>query len=257
MLLFKKILETEATVVRPDDKRKLPRYAVGEGFQFKTTLTLFHGDGKGATGRKGKDWSVTTVNLSATGANVRLSLAAVAFPREKCCLKFSLGDYHLEIPGTIAHFRYGAQHSLCGIHFNFPDAETHLSYLQLLEPVFIGDSLLPFAAGGETRNGNTEHYGGNPLTTLTVNREAPGGAIIGFDLRMRHYMVGWVKGSPELEVYGLGEADPSSEPSTTPLLVALTPEEDEEVRWLFCLAVPNLTKAVPADVRAFLAALVA
>ena len=256
MLLFKKILETEATAFRPDDKRKLPRYAVGEGFQFKTILTLFSGD-KGTTGRKGKDWPVTVVNLSATGANVRLSLAAVAFQREHCSLKFSLGDYHLEIPGMLAHFRYGARHSLCGIHFSFPDAETHHSYLQLLEPVFIGDSLIPFPAGDETPDRHTEHYGGNPLTTLTVNREAPGGAIIGFDLRMRHYMVGWVKGSPELEVYGLGEADPSAEPSAAPPLVALTPEEEEEVRWLFCLAVPNLTKAVPADVRAFLAALVA
>ena len=32
-------------------------------------------------------------------------------------------------------------------------------------------------------------------------------------------------------------------------MVALTPAQQEEVHWLFCLAVPNIAKCVPLDVR--------
>ena len=97
----------------------MPRYALGDNFAFKTKLTLYPG-GK-STESKGKDWSVTPVNLSATGASVQLSMAAVAFFRAKpASLKFSHAEYLLEIPATIAHFRCCSQYSLCGIVFNSP-----------------------------------------------------------------------------------------------------------------------------------------
>ena len=253
VLLFKSILEIDKESVPADDKRKMPRYALGDNFAFKTKLTLFSSGAK-INDDKGKDWSVTPVNLSVTGASVQLSLAAVAFQKEKCQLKFGHGEYLLEIPATIAHFRCCSQYSLCGIVFNFPTPELQQAYLQLLEPVIIGNSLAPIEAVPDTSGSHVEQFAGiNTATTLSVWRDAPEGQITGFDFRMRHYGVRWSDGAAELDVYGLGEPDASGNQEA----VALTETQHEEVQWLFCLAVPNLAKVVPLDIRRFLAGLVA
>ncbi|HEY4247995.1 MAG TPA: PilZ domain-containing protein [Lacunisphaera sp.] len=248
VLLFKSILEAGSAAVTPDDKRKLPRHPVGDDFIFRTKLTLFQNGGKG------KDWSATPVNLSVTGASVQVSMAAVAFQREKCQLKFSHGDYQLQLPATIAHFRCYSQYSLCGIVFNFPDEELQQAYFQLLEPVAIGGSLKPVEVVQDAPGRPKEKYAaGNGSAALTIWRDEPENAIIGFDFRMRQYGVSWTKGLAELEVYGLA----TDEASSAEEIVSLSEEQNEEVRWLFCLAVPNLSKAVPLDARKFLATLVA
>ncbi len=249
VLLFKSILEadTAAAAATANDKRKLPRYALGDDFIFRTKLTLFQSSGKA------KDWSATPVNLSVTGASVQLSMAAVAFQREKCQLKFSHGDYHLQLPATIAHFRCYSQYSLCGIVFNFPDQESQQAYFQLLEPVAIGGSLKPVEVVQDVPGRPKEKYAaGNGSAALIIWRDELGKSIISFDFRMRNYGVSWTKGLAELEVYGLEVDEASSED-----VLSLSEEQNEEVRWLFCLAVPNLSKAVPLDVRKFLATLVA
>lgn len=247
MRLFKSILEAEPAALTADEKRKLPRYPLGDDFIFRTKLTLFQ------TGGKGKDWSATPVNLSVTGASVQVSMAAVAFQREQCRLKFSHGDYLLDLPATIAHFRCYSQYSLCGIIFNFPDEEARQSYLQLLEPVAIGSSLKAAHVDQDAPGRPKEKYtAGNGSVALTVWRNEPENSIISFDFRMRQYGVSWMKGLAELEVYGL-----ATDESAVEQILSLSEEQNEEVRWLFCLAVPNLSKAVPLDVRKFLATLVA
>jgi hypothetical protein len=180
-------------------------------------------------------------------------MAAVAFQREQCQLKFSHGDYHLHLPATVTHFRCHAQYSLCGLTFNFPDEESRQSYFQLLEPVAIGSSLKAVDVVQDAPRRPKEKYAaGNDSAVLTVWRNETENSIVSFDFRMRQYGVSWVKGLTELEVYGLAANE-----SATEEIVALNEEQNEEVRWLFCLAVPNLSKAVPLDVRKFLATLVA
>jgi hypothetical protein len=257
MLLFKSILETDKATTQPGDKRTVKRYPVGYDFPFKTQLTLFQNDGVRIANPKGKDWSVTPVNLSATGASVQLSLAAMAYQKEPCRLKFSLGDYFLEVPGTIAHFLCRSQHSQCGIVFNFPNAEVEEAYLQLLEPIIIGNSLVPIAAVQDAPGRHKEQFAGNIATSLTVWHDAPEGAITGFEFRMHQYVVRWSAGSHELEVHGLGPVDSSNPANVAASHIALSETQHEEVRWLFCLAVPNLSTAVPLSIRRFLATLVA
>jgi PilZ domain-containing protein len=256
VLLFKSILDTDKEALRPDDKRRMPRYAVGSDFPFKTKLTLFQNGGVKVVDAKGKDWSVTLVNLSATGASVQMSMAAVGYQREACRFKLSRGDYLLEIPAAIAHFRCYSQYSLCGIAFNFPDAEMQRGYLQLLESVIIGSSLIRVAAVQDTPDRHKEQFGGSTSSALTVWRDAPGGQITSFDLRMHRYVVRWLEGSPELEVYGVDSADVSATPKVPPEFVTLTGDQLDEVRSLFSLAVPNLSRSVPDDVRQFLSGLV-
>ena len=251
MLLFKSILETKTDVAPTDDKRKAPRFALGDSFAFKTKLALFQHNGATLPEGKPREWSVTAVNLSATGASVQLSMAAVAFAKEKCRLKFSRGDYVLEIPATVAHFRCYSQYSLCGVVFNFPSAEMQQAYLQLLEPVVLGHSLAWVEVIQDASGRLADQFTGTN-SALTIWRGGAEGPITGFDFRMRQYAVRWTEGSAELELGAItgGKAENPAE------LIALTSEQHDEVHWLFCLAVPNLSKAVPADVRKFLSAMV-
>ena len=257
MLSLKQIPDPKDTDGLSGNKRRALRYGLNDNFPFKTKLTLYQNSGVKSAESKGKDWSATAVDLSASGANIKLSLAAVAFQREACCLKISRGDYLLEIPGTVAHFRCGAQFSQCGISFNFPNAEVQQAYLQLLEPIVIANSLIPVPAVQDASGRHMDHYGNGTSASLRVWRDAPGGQIVGFDLRMNRFVIRWNDGATELDISGLADAIPGEKSAPADEFVALTETEHEDLRWLFCLAVPNLSSSVPQDVRSFLATLVA
>ncbi len=248
--LFKSILETENDVSRSDEKRRAPRYLLGENFAFKARLALFQNNGAPLPQGKTKDWSATPVNLSATGASVQISMAAVAFAKEKCLVKFARGDFSLEVPATIAHFRCYSQYSLCGVVFNFPNPEVEQSYLQLLEPVVLGTSLARVEAVQNTPGQIVEQFNGNN-STFTLWRDGPEGPITGFDFRMRQYAVRWAEGDAELQLSSVERTEENGEET----LEALTPDQHDEVHWLFYLSIPNLSKAVPADVRKFMSAM--
>jgi len=146
VLLFKKILNFSKETVAAGDKRQAERYAVGPTFPFKSVLTLLGHDGEGnpiAGSDRGQDWAGRLTNISATGASMQMHSAAVAIRGEPCHFKLSLDHYLIEIPSTIAFFRFYPQYALCGFKFNFPEFETQKAYLQILEPVSLGASLAP------------------------------------------------------------------------------------------------------------------
>ena len=262
MLFFKRILNFKKETVEESDQRKTLRHAVGSAFPFKAVLTLIGHDDEGnplPAGGKGQDWTGRLTNLSATGASIQLHSAAAGIRGEPCRFKLSLDKYRLEIPGTIAHFRPHPQYMLCGFSFNFPDFVTQKAYLQLLEPVSIGATLAPLdpkLVRQDTAGLYKEQFRGIATTLLNVWREAPGGELYSFDFRMKDYGVRWSKGMTEVEAYGMVRPATPSRQTATPF-IHLTETQREEVHWLFCLAVPNLAKAVPSDVRKFLVGLVA
>lgn len=284
MLIFKQISSPDREAVAGPNRRKSARYIISPTFPLKVVVRFIErgtrvsvatgtANGKVATAAPGtvaKEWSGTPVDLSATGANIHLSLAAVAFPDDVCRVRFSLGGFQLELPAVVVHFRCGAQFAMCGLQFNFPDAETEKAYFQLLEPVMIGTSLAPVAARPDNTGRHTELYAGKNSALLTIWRQAPGGDIISFDFRMNQYGVRLSSGHTELIPYGLEPEKPAAAAKPVLKLKLKTPEkpgagaatiplseaQDEEVRWLFCLAVSNLSPAVAADARKFLLSLV-
>lgn len=263
MLFFKKILNFSKEAVKDTDKREATRYAVGNPFPFKSIITLIGHDGEGHIipgDDKGQDWSGRLSNLSATGASMQMNAAAMATRGEPCKFKLSLGEYLLEIPGTVAHLRNCSQYVLCGVAFKFPDFNTQKAYLQVLEPVSIGASLEPVetkAIKPDSSGLQKEQYRNAGNALLNVWRPAPGGEIHRFDFRMNDFGVRWGAGMAELETYGIDSANSTGKKDEPPAIRKLTETQHEEVRWLFCLAVPNLAKAVPSDVRKFLGKLVA
>jgi hypothetical protein len=261
MLLFKRILNFTRSKVDASDQRGAERHLVGAGVQFKASMRLPKHDEHGRPdprGREGPELPAKVVNLSTLGASVQLPASAVAHHGETCVFKLSLDDYRLEIPGKVAYFRGFPDHATCGVAFNFDFFEVRKAYLQLLEPVAIGASLSPAKASeikADTSGFDREVYRGKDRAELSVWRAEADGDIHRFDFRMNDYGVRWSLGQSELETYATGaEPGQKSAPKSDG---TLTRAEHEEVSWLFCLAVPNLAKAVQADVRKFLAALVA
>lgn len=284
--MFKQNSNLGKKIVLEANKRRGSRFVISPTFPLKAVLSLIDKTGRGspitsasgtenpkASGIAWKDWTATLVDLSTTGANVHLNLAAVAFSDDPCLIKLSLGGYQLELPSTVAHFRCYSQHAVCGLLFNFPDADTEKAYIQLVEPVMIGTSLVPVEAKPDRSGCHMEQYRGKNSSLLTVWRPAPGGDVTKFDFRMNDYGVHWSTGLTELSTYGV-EKDAANDNKAgarpalklrlkssekledgTPTL-PLNEAQDEEVRWLFCLAVSNLSTAVAADVRKFLLSLV-
>ncbi len=292
--MFKQNTNLGNKIVLEANKRRGSRFVISPTFPLRAILSLVDRSGRAntrpSTGTRPsisaigkvntrarstawKDWTATLVDLSATGANIHLNLAAVAFADDPCRIKLSLGTYQLELPCTVAHFRSYSQHATCGLVFNFPDAETEKAYFQLLEPVMIGTSLVPVEAKPDRSGRHKEQYRGKNSSLLTVWRLVPGGDVASFDFRMNDYGVRWSTGLTELSTYGIEKDAPTdAKAGARPVLKLklkssekmedgtqthpLNEAQDEEVRWLFCLAVSNLSTAVTADVRKFLLSLV-
>ncbi len=262
MLLFKRILNFTRSKVDASEQRGAERYLVGAGVQFKTAVRLPRHDGQGradSRGRQGAEIPAKVVNLSTLGASVQLPATAVAHHGEDCLFKLTLEDYRLEIPGQVAYFRSYPSHATCGVAFAFEFFEVRKAYLQLLEAVAMGASLAPVKASElkpDATGLDKEVYRGKDGAQLSVWRAEADGEIQRFDFRMNEYGVRWSLGQAELETYAAGNKGDRRAPGRS-ADTALTRAQHEEVSWLFCLAVPNLAKAVQADVRKFLAGLVA
>jgi hypothetical protein len=266
VLFFKRILNFTQENTTPPDLRRAARHAVGLNFPFKAILSLspHDADGKLILGQiKGQDWAGRLTNLSATGGSIQLSAASAATRGEPCLLKLSLHRYSLELPCTVAHFRGYPQQAHCGLSFNFPDFEVQKSYLQLLEPVAIGASLTEVPTKPIKRDSSELRptvFHGHNSTILTIWRQPSSDQIHGFDLRMNTCGVRWSVGMAAFDIYGVTQ--PPTPPGKKslpppPIFSKLSDAQEEEVRWLFCLAIPNMSKGVPADARSFLSKLIA
>ena len=147
----------------------------------------------------------------------------------------------------------------CGFSFSFSDPEIRKAYLQVLEPVAIGASIVPVNPSTlkqDTAGLTKEQYQGIGGAMLTVWRRISKTEIYSFDFRMNAFGVRWSEGMTEVEPYGLSKLNLAGKVSASPF-IHLTATELDDVRWLFCLAVPNIAKTVPLEVRKFLATLVA
>ena len=262
MLLFKRILNFNVAAAAPNERRVIERYAVGNPFPFKVAINLRNHDGDGRVvleDKVGQDWAGRLTNISMSGASIHVHSSAVAIRGETCRFKLSLDSYLLEIPANVAHFRVYSQFSSCGFSFHFPDTETQNAFAQVMEPISIGASLTPVETKKvkqDTANLRKEQYRGSPNSVLSVWRPAAGKSVHSFDFRMNDYGVRWSEGMTEVEPYGISTGVAPGKKTVSPF-VHLTETQLEEVRWLFCLAVPNLPKSVPFDVRKFLATLIA
>jgi len=258
VLLFKKILNFKKEGGL-GDKRGATRYPVGAKYPLKAKVTLVGRDGEGqvlkADDNRAMDWGGQLVNMSSGGVSMRLHPAAMGERGENCRLKLELDHKLFEIDASVAHFWSGPQYATCGVALKFPDAHTQKAFRQLVEPVALGAILQlvdPKAVEQDAPGLQKEQYAGDEDILLTVWRDESGKVIEHFEVLTHDYYIRGSAQTPGLQI-GSQEGAKDATKGTRPATPGhLKPTQLSEVRQLFQLIVPNLSKTVPADVRAFL-----
>ncbi|HVU18590.1 MAG TPA: PilZ domain-containing protein [Candidatus Didemnitutus sp.] len=244
MAFFKRILNFKREfLAKLRDKRKAPRYPVGGLFPLKATINL---TGRvGASGEGGYDWGGRIVNMSSNGVGLQLLRAATTVRGEESELKLSLEEHALTVPCMVAHFRTFSGYSLCGLQLKFPDFKKQKAFLQLVEAVSMGSSFKP-AKGKRTASDHPglvgDQYSADNKALLTVWRQPKGGEIDCFEMIVGAHLIRGGRTVPPLVVFRM----------TKPLKPEGSAEVAGEVRRLFRWVVPNLPKAVPADVKSLM-----
>ncbi len=239
------------------DKRGAKRYPVGAKYPLKAKITLIARDGEGHPLPPAKsapmDWGGQLVNLSGTGANIRLHPAAVAAPGEPCTLKLELDNVLFEVEASIANYRVTPQYVNCGIILKFPDQYTRKAYQQLMEPSVIASTLAE--STGRVKQDLPglvkDEYHGESEAVLSVWRDSAKKPKL-FELLIHDY---YLRGNTEMPGLKIGYRDGAKvgrRVSRPAFPVAMSADHQREVTRLFQYIVQNLTKGVPSDLRKFL-----
>lgn len=260
MPLFNYLFNFKGGAFLKRDKRRAPRYPVGETFPVKGIVSLCNQDNRGKAvpteQQTWQNWSGRLINLSSSGASIQLAASALASRGQICRFKLSLDGKQIEMEGLIAYFRTFNQYSLCGLSFTFPDEATQKTYMQLLEMVMIGASIEPAAKGlfvKDSAGMAKEVYQGKNKTRLSVWRNNASGSVSHFEFRVHDHLLRGSAQNFKLEIDLLEKVNGQSA-STPPQPSAqkLTPTQAAEVRQMFRWVVTNLPKSVPGHVKKFL-----
>jgi hypothetical protein len=226
-------------------KRKNARYAVSEDCRIRASIKIQSSDAASAN----KDWPGTLVDMSASGAHIQISIAAVAYKGDSCVLKLASGPVKLEMRGTLAHYVCSARLSVCGVKFDYPNAEEFKPFLNAV----IASSTLKAGETSSERGQYREDYRGPGFTKLVVWRDnKPERAVVGFEYIMGRYaavLTGAGADMMENKKQVRFKAAPTERGDSDKPLSA---SQEAEARWEFSVAASNLTKVIPPDIRKFL-----
>lgn len=236
MSIFRRIFNFEKSKVEQLEKRLSQRHPIGAGFPLQGTLR-----------HAGRDYSAKVVDMSSNGLG--LTLAAGVAPPAGHHVQFQLALEHhrLELEARIAHQQARDPGQYVGLSLVFPEFERQKSYLQLLQPVVIGQSLRPMPAEGIFQDDPRllkQGYSGDADNQLTVwlDREQ-GLALHSFEFRMQNYFCRGGLATGRTEAGEMGASGPVLETSGG---------LHEEILQLFRWVVMNLSAEVPDQVRDFL-----
>jgi len=143
----------------------------------------------------------------------------------------------------------------CGMGLAFHDFMEQKSWLQLLQPVAIGQSLQAVPEDRVVQNEPQfikQVFRGEEQSVLTVWLDKSFGTPLhSFEFQMHDYFCHADAQSGVLEAYTREAADSHKGKLSNPVFDA-DGDLHDEIRQLFRWILPNLSKAVPDDVRAFL-----
>ncbi len=246
MLFFRRIFKFEqAKVALMAENRLNTRYSPGAAFPLHAYLHLSRYDWKPAK----------VLNLSGNGIGLLGARESRATVGQDVKVKVVLGTRELVFDGRLAHFEPRSKGVYCGIGFQFKDFLTRKSYLQLLQPVALGQSLQPVAAERVFQNEPQfikQVFRGEGDCVLTVwLAKTPGTPLHSFEFQMHEYFCRADVVSGVLEAY-MREAGDAHKGKLSNPVFDLSGGLRDEIRQLFHWVLPNLSAAVPDDVRAFL-----
>ncbi|AOS43705.1 hypothetical protein Verru16b_00758 [Lacunisphaera limnophila] len=249
MLLFSRILDfSRSAFSGKHEQRRSARYPVAPGFPLKATVNLL-GTAQAAISKEapgaGMSWGGAVADLSANGVSLRLPSASVTTRGERTLLVLALDDFALRIPCTVAHFRTLTAGTWCGLSLQFENDTQRQGYFQLLEAVVIGAGFAPASAPRARAGLQGERYRSESKAILTVWRDQAESRLHSLELTLGELTVRSESGPPKLTVHATGQVD--APPVTGP--------RHEEMIRFFRIVATNLSKKLPADLRARMQAL--
>lgn len=232
-----------------ESQRKQTRYAVSEDCRLRASIRIRSSDPASAN----KDWPGTLVDLSAGGAHIQISMAAVAYIGDSCVLTLAHGGVKTQVRGSLAHYVCSARYSVCGVKFDFHTPGADGAYLPYFKATVASATLKGGPADSDAPGRYREEYSGPGHTKLVVWRDnKPERTLVGFDYTMARYAAALASAGADMfkNKAEVGfRAAPTASGGTG---AALTQSQEAEARWEFSLAASNLPKAIAPDIRRFL-----
>jgi hypothetical protein len=229
-----------------ESQRKQVRYAVTDDCRLRATIRLRSSDEASAN----KEWPGTLVDLSATGAHIQISLAAVAYIGNSCALSLAHGGIKTELRGTLAHYVCSARYSVCGVKFDTFAGGWDKMYQQFFKAIVASATLSVGPAGTESPGRHREEFRGPDHVRLVVWRDKPGGTLLDFDYSMARYGAALTAAGTDMFKNKEQVRFKAAEGGDTGM--ALSKAQEAEARWEFSLAASNLPKTIAPDIRRFL-----
>ncbi len=228
-----------------ESQRKQVRYAVSEDCRLRASLRVQSSE----PGMEIKDWPGTLVDMSATGAHIQISMAAVAYQGDGCTLKLAHGAMKVELRCTLMHYICSARYSVCGVRFDYALDQVAEPFLKAI----VASSALKAGEMTAESGRYREEYLGPGYTKLVVWRDnKPERAVVEFDYTMARFGAALAAAGPDMfrnkEMVGFKAAPTERGPASAPLVKS----EEVEARWEFSVAASNLPKIIPPDIRKFL-----
>jgi hypothetical protein len=244
VLLFRRLFNFEKTKVDKMEQRLNHRYTPGGGFPLQAWLV---------TG--GKEWGARVLNISGNGIALLVDAAAKPAAGLPVRLRVSMGSHQQTLDARLVQVKPDLKGMYCGIGLIFRDFVEQKSWLQLLQPIAIGQSLQAVPEDRVVQNEPQfikQVFRGEEQSVLTVWLDKSFGTPLhSFEFEMHGYFCRADASSNRLEAYLLEEADTHKGKMSNPVFDA-DGDLHDEIRQLFRWILPNLSKAVPDDVRAFL-----
>lgn len=244
MLLFRRIFNFEKPKVDQMEQRLNHRYTPGAAFPLQAWLV---------TG--GKEWPAKVLNLSGNGIALLVEAAAKPATGLPVRVRVSMSDHQQTLDAKLAQVRSDPKGMYCGIGLLFRDFPEQKTWLQLLQPVAIGQSLQAVPAERVVQNEPQfikQVFRGDEHSVLTIWLDKSFGTPLhSFEFQMHEYFCHADAQSGVLEAYTREAADSHKGKMSNPVFDT---EGDlhAEIRQLFRWILPNLSRDIPDDVRAFL-----
>lgn len=246
MLLFRRIFNFEKPkVVELADLRRDRRYVPGAAFPLQAWLV--HGT---------TEFPAKVENLSGNGLGLHLTGPKPDIPDGGTVkVRLVIGDFRLTPAARVAHLRPADRGHHCGLILLLPDFPEQKAYQQLLQPVVIGQSLRPVPPERVPQNEPQfikQVYRGEENSALTVWLEKSFGTPLhSFEFETHDYFCRADARLGVLEAY-VREATDSHKGKLSNPVFDPSGGLNDEIRQLFRWILPNLSREVPDDVRAFL-----
>lgn len=246
MLFFRRIFNFEkARVAQLTENRRNTRYTPGAGFLLQAGL-------RGARG----EWQAAAVqDLSGQGVGLLLGPGTPVAVGQAPQVKLVFDGQELVLASRVIHVEPRPAGVFCGLDLQFGDFEAQKAYLQLLQPVALGQSLQAVAPERVVQNEPQfikQVFRGEGDCVLTVWLAKTGGTPLhSFEFQLDDYFCHADAQSGVLEAY-LREKSATLKGKQSRPVFDQSGGLRDEIRQLFRWILPNLSPAVPADVRAFL-----